>query len=212
MWINSRCRSVICSSGVLLTSEPDPAARERRTVRVVLLAAALFATAVPASAKIFMTQAEALSLAFGAGATPERKTAYLTEGQAARILASAGTGPSSRVVVYFTGGPDPNRPITAWFDTHIVRTLPEAVMIVIGADGKILRVDVLSFDEPEDYLPKKRWFDQFQGRPLDDDLSTKGAIRAVTGATLSSRSIAGAVRRALATHSVVTTTQGAGEP
>ena len=164
------------------------------------------------TAKVFLTQEEALKLAFPEPASPERRTAYLTADQAERIREAAGTTPPARVVVYYAGGADPNRPITAWFETHVVRTLEETVMIVVGPEGKASRVDILSFDEPEDYLPKRRWLDQFTGRPLDDDLSTKGVIRAVTGATLSSRAITEAVRRALATRAVVMAGEGGGRP
>jgi len=88
----------------------------------------------------------------------------------------------------------------AYFDTHLVRTLPETVVVRVTADGRIAAIEILSFDEPEDYLPRERWLRQFEGRPLDEDLSLKGAIRALTGATLSSRSVASAARRILAIH------------
>jgi hypothetical protein len=170
----------------------------------LLLAAALSAAVAPcAFPKVFMTQEEALEAALGSSSARERRTAYLTEEQAGRIEALAGTAPTTRIVVSYTGGPDPNHPLTAYFDTHFVRTLPESIMVVVGASGKAARVEILSFDEPEDYLPKRRWLDQFDDRPLGDELSLRGGIRAVTGATLSSRSITDAVRRVLATHAVL---------
>lgn len=159
--------------------------------------------AAPAEAKVLLTQGEALALAFGDPSRAERRTAYLTEEQIARVKAGAGTPPPGAVVVWYSGGGEPGRPLAAFFDTHLVRTLPETVMIVVGADGAVRRVEILSFEEPEDYLPRPRWFEQFQGRGLDADLATKGAIRAVTGATLSSRAVTEAVRRALALHQLL---------
>ena len=35
----------------------------------------------------------------------------------------------------------------AYFDTHRVRTLPETVMVVVGADGRVSKIDILSFDD-----------------------------------------------------------------
>jgi len=139
----------------------------------------------PASAKVLMTQDEALASAFGAATPPTRRTAFLTEDQAERVRALSGTSPGSRIVIYYAGGPDPSAPLTAYFDTHVVRTFPETIQVVIDPAGRVSRVDILSFDEPEDYLPKKRWLDQFTGRPLNDDLSLSGGIRPVAGATLS---------------------------
>jgi hypothetical protein len=152
---------------------------------------------------VLLSQGEALALVFGGADAAERRTAYLTDEQAGRIAREAGTPPSTRAVVYYAGGPDPNRPLTAYFDTHLVRTFPETIMVVVGPDGRAARVDVLSFDEPEEYLPKERWLQQFPGRALGADLAAGRGIRAVTGATLSSRAVADAVRRVLALHAIL---------
>ena len=91
---------------------------------------------------------------------------------------------------------------TAWFDTHIVRTLPETLMVVVAPDGSVARVDVLTFSEPPDYLPRKAWYEQFRTRRLDPDLRSGGTIRGITGATLSARQATDAVRRVLAVAAV----------
>ena len=77
-------------------------------------------------------------------------------------------------------------------------------MIVVGANASVLRVAVLSFLEPRDYLPAERWFEQFHGRRLGEGLSLKREIRGITGATLSSRAATEAVRRVLALHQILT--------
>jgi len=181
----------------------------RKSARVAAAMAVAAAAWAPAPAKVLLSQEEALKLAF-AGAPAERRTAYLTDDEAARAAAAAGSELPSRVVVYYTGGADPNAPELAFFDTHLVRTLPETVMIVVEASGKVRRVDILSFDEPVDYLPSPRWLEQFAGRPLSDDVETGRGIRAVTGATLSSKAITAAVRRALALHSILPAPGGGG--
>jgi len=53
--------------------------------------------------------------------------------------------------------------------------------------------------EPEDYLPSGRWLQQFPGRRLED-LGARQGLRALTGATLSSRAVTQAARRVLALH------------
>ena len=92
---------------------------------------------------------------------------------------------------------------TAYFETHLVRTLPETVMVVVAADGTVGRVEVLSFAEPPDYLPREAWYRQFDDRPLDAELELRHAIRPVTGATLTARVTTDAVRRVLAIHRVL---------
>ena len=163
----------------------------------------LVAAALPAHAVVYLTQEQALALAFADPASAQRRTAYLTEEQAGRIKETAGTDPSSRAVVWWEGAGPGGGSVTAWFDTHLVRTLPETVMVVVAGDGTVVRVDILSFDEPDDYLPSRRWLDQFNGKPLSDDLSTRRSIRAVTGATMSSAAVTATVRRVLALHAML---------
>lgn len=158
---------------------------------------AVLAAGAP-EAKVHLTLDEALRLAFPPGAVPERRTAFLTDAQARRVEQECGEPPGSKVITYYRSGGT-----TAYFDTHVVRTLPETIMVVIGPDQAIGRIDILSFGEPEEYLPKERWLDQLEGRKLDDELSLRRGVRPITGATLSGRAIVAAARRVLATHRVL---------
>lgn len=156
-----------------------------------------------APAKVFLTPEEALKLAFP-GAAVERHTAYLTavQQQAARKLSGDEELPSA-LATYYTGTKDGRLLGTAYFDTHTVRTMRETIMVVVDPSGAIARIEVLSFSEPEEYLPRAHWYEQFQGKPLDDELSMKRAIRPVTGATLTARATTDAARRVLALQRVL---------
>jgi Na+-translocating ferredoxin:NAD+ oxidoreductase RnfG subunit len=168
----------------------------------IALAAAGLLIAPGAPCAVLMTQEEALARAFP-DAEVERLAEFLDEDQAKRAAELAGADLPSRLVVRYRGVRDGRDLGTAYFDTHTVRTLPETLMILVGGDGRVVRVEVLSFDEPRDYLPRSGWYSQFDGRALDEDLSLKQGIRGVTGATLSSRAATEAVRRALAIHRVL---------
>jgi Na+-translocating ferredoxin:NAD+ oxidoreductase RnfG subunit len=76
-------------------------------------------------------------------------------------------------------------------------------MVVLDADGTVRRVEVVTFREPLEYMPRKGWYEQYEGQELDDDLALKRDIRPVTGATLTARATTEAVRRALALHAVM---------
>jgi len=156
-----------------------------------------------AAGKVLLTPEEALKLAFP-GATIARHTAFLTKTQqeAARKL-SGEEEPPSALATYYTGIRDGRLVGTAYLDTHTVRTMPETILVVVDPAGAIARIEVLSFSEPEEYLPKAHWYEQFQGKPLDDELSLKRAIRPVTGATLTARATTEAARRVLAIHRVL---------
>jgi len=176
----------------------------------VLLLAALAPPA--ARAQVLMTQEEALEVAFPPPARVERRTAYLTETQLerARALAAPDVEVEQTVVTHYVGMRD-GRPVgVAYFDVHRVRTMAEVAMVVVTPDGKVSRVDVLKFMEPPEYLAPEGWLRQLEGRPLDEELSTRGAIRNLTGATLTARALTRAARRVLALHAVIDPFRGDG--
>jgi hypothetical protein len=188
-----------------------------RAVRAVKAVGFWWLTAGPAVAAATaqtLTQDEALRLAFPPPATIERRTAFLTEEQLGRAKALAGpdVDVTSRVVTYYVGhscGPSApcgrsGRPLgVAYFERHRVRTLNEVLMFVVSPEGRITRLDILEFLEPPEYRASPRWLGQLLGRGLDGELSLKGAVVNLTGATLTSRAITRASRRVLALHQVI---------
>ena len=166
----------------------------------MLLAALLVAVPSAAGAKVYMTQEEALRVAFPAAVQVERKTLYLSEADAQKIGKEAGSPLNGRVFSYYVGKKDSAIVGYAYFDSHIVRTLPEAIMVLVQPDGRIGRIEILSFAEPEDYFPRDAWRQQFVGKGLDPDLALRRGIRGLTGASLTAEAITAACRRVLALH------------
>ena len=171
--------------------------------RLHLLAAALIAGAAlalgaaPARARVLMSQKDALAVAFP-GAEPERRTAFLTDAQVEAAEKAARSKIDSKVWTYYVAGST-----TAYFESHLVRTMNETVMVVVGPSSTVSFVEMLSFAEPEDYLASPRWLAQFKGKPLDDDLAVRRGLRNIAGASLTSEAVTRAVRRALAVHQVL---------
>jgi len=165
--------------------------------------AAVLVAVTATNAKVLLSQDEALKLAFPK-ATVERKTAYLTIAQQREAQKMSGDDDlPSALVAFYVATSDGHEVGTAYFDSHIVRTLPETIMVVVDAEGRASRVEVLSFQEPEEFLPKPRWYEQFRAKALNDELSMKRGIRSVSGATLTARATTDAVRRVLALHHVI---------
>ncbi|HXU11543.1 MAG TPA: FMN-binding protein [Candidatus Binatia bacterium] len=169
------------------------------SLRPVLCAALLALAAGRTEARVYLTVPQALDAAFPKPAQVERLTLYLDDAQAGRAAEAAGVPVEARVVPYYVGRRDGRVTGYAYFDTHLVRTLPETILVLVAPDGSLSRIDILSFDEPEDYLPSGRWLQQFPGRRLED-LGARQGLRALTGATLSSRAVTQAARRVLALH------------
>jgi len=169
------------------------------TRRAILVALIALTVAGRAGARVYLTTQQALDVVFPRPTTVERRTLYLDEAQARLAAEAAGAPVEMRVVPYYVGSRDGRVAGYAYFDTHLVRTLPETILVLVGPAGDVARIEILSFDEPEDYLPGERWLRQFPGRTLAENCRSQG-IRALTGATLSSRAVTQAVRRILALH------------
>ena len=161
-----------------------------------------FAMAMPAQGKVFLTTKEALALAF-----PDCKVTrvkhVLDAAKKERAGKLAGVPPRRSMVYAYEAHKDGKLVGTAWFDRHRVRSKQELVMIVVDPTSKVRRIEVVSFEEPLDYLPRGTFYAQFVGRGLDKEISVKRSIRSVAGATLTVNATVEAVRRTLATHMVV---------
>ena len=152
--------------------------------------------------KVFLTPEEALKLAFP-GCALERTTEVLSEAEAKRVEELAGSDLPSRIVRPYLARKDGALVGTAYFDAHRVRTKNEVLMLVIGPDQRLKRVEVLSFAEPSEYLPKAAFYAQFAGACLDEQLDLRRDIRGVAGATLSAEAATAAARRTLALQRVL---------
>lgn len=155
-------------------------------------------------ATTLITVDEALNLAFPGGII-ERETVFLTEEQRQTVEKKGGSEVSSSIVTRYVAMGD-GAVLLGWayLDTHRVRTLPETLMIVLDPDGTVRRVEVVTFREPLEYMPRESWYEQYHGQVLNDDLALKRDIRPVTGATLTARATTEAVRRVLAFHEIIT--------
>ena len=152
-----------------------------------------------AHARVLLTQEQALTTAFTPSVKVARQKFFLTPEQAAAAKSESGVDFDDRLVVRYAGSDGR----TAYFDTHRVRTEPETVMVVVNADGSVDRVEILAFNEPTDYFPKRRWLDQLLPRHLDRDLALNRAVRPISGASLTGRALVNATRKVLALHHVL---------
>lgn len=172
--------------------------------RAAASAAGLLTLAVPATAhaKVFLTQDQALALAFPGTDTVERRTVFLTDSQAADIEKRARVKLNTRVITYYEARRSESAEGRAYFDTRLIRTFPATLMTKIQPDGVVAYTEVLAFYEPEDYLPRKSWMDLFRGKALNENLRLRRDIPNVAGASLSVQAITDSVRLTLAVDAV----------
>ena len=155
------------------------------------------------AAPVYESREQALARAFPPPATIERRTLFLTPAQRARASQEARAKVDSSLVVAYLGKSPSGFLGTGYFDTHPVRTANETLLVVVLPDGSAGTVEVVAFGEPEDYLPRPAWLRIFSRKPLDDELTVGRGLAHVSGATLTTRAIAAAVRRVLSIHRVL---------
>lgn len=146
-------------------------------------------------AQVYMTKDEALSLYFPVEKNVSRKTIFLSEDQVQQIQNLARAKVDSKILTYYEYIQNGKQQNIAFFETQTVRTHPATYMIVLNSDGSVKGVEMLAFFEPEDYLPPKNWFKQFDNKTLKNDMHTKRGIPNVAGATLSAQAVTESVRK-----------------
>jgi FMN-binding domain len=180
----------------------------------ILAALVLFGGGHPAVLLGQLSLQEAVASAFPPPAVVERRTAFLSQDdlKEVQVLAGPDVPVTQSVVTYYVARRDGVPIGVAYFDSHRVRTLNEVLMIVVQPDDRIGRIEVLRFAEPPEYHASAPWLKQFQGKALNDELSLKGSIRMMTGASLTSNATVRAARRVLALHHQIHPLAQAGAP
>jgi hypothetical protein len=166
---------------------------------------------VSARAGVYRTQEEALRDAFPDADSVQAKSFVLDEEQVTHLRSLAETDIDRKIWTVHTAHRGAELLGYAVLDVRTVRTLPEALLIVLTPDGAVRSVRVLAFHEPTEYQPPERWLGLLDGRRLGPELHLKRDIHQIAGATLSSQSVTRAVRTVLALYQVVIHDQNVAE-
>ncbi len=181
----------------------DSASSSRRVAFIAVAAVAVAAAASPAAAKVFHSRTAALEMAFPGADRIEGKTFVLREDEVERIERRMRGHLERKLARVYTAVRGDDILGYAVIDVHDVRTLAEAIMVVLTPTGTVRSLRILAFHEPLEYLPAERWYRQFENRSLAEPLRLGGDIHGVVGATLTARATTQAVRRALAYYEVL---------
>jgi hypothetical protein len=171
-------------------------------MRRLIAIALLLISAGAASAEIFHSRESALKLAFPEAESFESESVILSAHQVEEIESRSRTRLESRLVNVHIARSDEGLVGYAFLETHTIRSLPETILVAIAPDGTSRSVHLLAFHEPSEYQPSERWLAQFGNRELDDELSLRGGLSGIAGATMTANAITAAVRRLLAIFEV----------
>lgn len=174
------------------------------TTRLALAVSSLVAvSAVSVEARLLITSEDALRQIYGLRARSEARTAYFTDGEVERVRKLAKAPFSSRHVTYYRVTLGDSLLGQAFLDQHVVRSLSETVLIALDPAGRVLAVEVLAWNEPDDFRPPERWLARARGIEDPGRARPGEAMPHLAGATLSARAVTAAIRRALALRQVI---------
>lgn len=168
-------------------------ARHARFAAGMPLVAALAAVLLPAGAargQLGGKEEAAVRAVFPDAERIEATDVLLTDEMVKRIESLARARVKERLVTFYTARRAGRVLGYAVIHSHVVRTKRETLSIAFEPDGRIRRIEVLAFLEPEEYRPPARWLGQFQGKGREDRLATGQDLAPITGATLTARGIA----------------------
>jgi hypothetical protein len=160
------------------------------TAVTLVVAAALFLAPGSAHAQLGGGEEAAVRAVFPGAERIEARDVLLTDDLVARIEKLARARVQERLVTFYTAHRQSAVAGYAVIHSHVVRTKRETIAIAFEPDGRIRKIQVLAFLEPEEFRPSERWLAQFQGKGPEDPLRVGGDIVNVTGSTLTSRGIA----------------------
>lgn len=135
------------------------------------------------------------------GAKVERVCLRLSEAELKKVGKRASQrAPKKSTTFAYVARKDGKVVGTAFFDSHIVRTKRETLMVVVTPEGKVADVETIVFQEPPEWLAQDSFYDSLAGRGQGRALILGRGLDGTTGATLTCRAVADASRRVLALH------------
>ncbi len=172
--------------------------RGRVHLVAALAAAALVASASSAgAATTYWSRAELLKSFFADCQRVTYKRLHLDPAQQAAVAKRLGRPATADWTVYY-GLKDGAVQGVAVIDHERGQHLPITFGVLIGTDGTVRRVEVMVYREAHgDAIREKRFRKQFRGKRAVDPVRHGEDIVAISGATISSRSMALGVRRVL---------------
>ncbi len=127
---------------------------------------------------------------FPAAERVEARDVLLDDGAVARIERLARARVKERLVTFYTASKGGAPLGYAVIHSHVVRTKRETFAIAFEPDGRIRKISILAFLEPQEYRPSDRWLKQLEGKGAGDRLAVGDDLAPITGATLTARGIA----------------------
>jgi thiamine biosynthesis lipoprotein len=162
-------------------------------------------------AVVYLSREEALKGLMPAAEQVREETVTLTDAQRERLFSLLGSRVRDRAVTFWIGLQGDRPASYATVLEVIGKEQPITFMVAVSPEGAVQAVEVLAYRESQgSEIRSTRFMRQFTGKTLAAPLKLGRDIDSISGASLSSRSTAYAVKKALALVDVVY--RGEGQP
>lgn len=180
--------------------------KDKKSLVLIMSSIVLFLPILSAQslyAKVFKRPERALKDAFP-DCSIETMNIILNIDQVKRVEELSGISLKTRLVTFYVAKREGKVIGYAFIDTHILRTQLETVMYTITPDGELDIIELLSFNEPLEYMPEDGWLLLFKKKSLKKDpVKLRMDIPNVTGATLTAKAITDNARKVLSLWNVI---------
>lgn len=172
---------------------------EHRARLFILICSVWLGYVQPSWGIVFKTLPQALSDVRSFSLQAEKKTLFLDQHQVQIIEAEIHDKLNSQMIgrIYLRDAKNKNV-ATAYIDTHKIRKETQTIMIVMGVNGMVEKIEVLSFNEPPGYEASDTWLNQFHDLEQAKAMSKYASVLPESGSTLTSDAIVKAVQKIVA--------------
>ncbi len=146
---------------------------------------------------LLISPIEAMQQSFGIEMKISKKNHLLSRKIAAEVQQEAKVKLTTKIYRVFKASKE--NVVTGYgvLITRKVRSKDAAVLYLITPDGILKGIEIVAFHEPSEFIPSKRWIEQFESKSAADPLRVGKDIPTISGATLSARNITESARIAL---------------
>ncbi|MDF1879640.1 FMN-binding protein [Sulfurimonas sp. SAG-AH-194-C20] len=153
-------------------------------------------------AQVLISPLDAMHEHYGETATISKKNILLSNKKFKNIQADAKAKLDTKIYRIYTAKQGTEVLGYGILINRKVRSQNAVVLYVIAND--ILKdIEIIAFNETHEYLPSKKWNQQFHNTPTDKLLHLKKEIPSISGATMSVRSITDSSRIAFAIYNAL---------
>lgn len=154
------------------------------------------------NAKLLLKPADAIKTLYPESTSSQKRSILLTKSEASTVEKLIKQKLKSKIFTFYIIKKDNEIISYAGVYTNKVRSKTGTFMTFISTEGKITSIEVIAFNEPPEYTPKKRWLELFDGKSVQDNIKVKESVPNLSGATLSATSAANTAKLMLAVWKV----------